>query len=66
MNMRTAPARSTRWFSILIVSVIAGMAAGVRAQDAPVDRTVLPIARPTYPPITEIDARKATPPPLIC
>jgi arylsulfatase A-like enzyme len=27
------------------------------------DRTVLPIAEPTYPPITEIDARKATPPP---
>jgi hypothetical protein len=27
------------------------------------DRTVLPLAEPTYPPITEIDARKATPPP---
>jgi len=27
------------------------------------DRTVLPIAEPTYPPITELDARKATPPP---
>ena len=27
------------------------------------DRTVLPIPEPTYPPITELDARKATPPP---
>ena len=29
----------------------------------PTDRTVLPIPEPAYPPITEIDARKATPPP---
>jgi arylsulfatase A-like enzyme len=27
------------------------------------DRTVLPLAEPTYPPITELDVRKATPPP---
>jgi arylsulfatase len=27
------------------------------------DRTVLPIQEPTYPPITELDARKVTPPP---
>lgn len=27
------------------------------------DRTLLPLAEPTYPPITELDARKATPPP---
>ena len=30
---------------------------------APFDRTVLPIPEPEHPPITEIDARKATPPP---
>jgi arylsulfatase A-like enzyme len=30
---------------------------------ASLDRTVLPLAEPTYPPITEIDVRKATPPP---
>jgi len=30
---------------------------------AALDRTVLPIPEPTYPPITELDARKATPPP---
>ena len=29
----------------------------------PTDRTVLPIPEPTYPPIAELDARKATPPP---
>jgi arylsulfatase A-like enzyme len=29
----------------------------------PTDRTVLPIPEPQYPPITELDARKATPPP---
>ena len=34
----------------------AGVAAGV-------DRTVLPIPEPTYPPVTELDARKVTPPP---
>jgi hypothetical protein len=39
------------------------MTAGVRAQDAPVDRTILPIPEPTHPPITELDVRKATPPP---
>jgi arylsulfatase len=27
------------------------------------DRTVLPLQEPSYPPITELDARKATPPP---
>jgi len=51
------------WFSILIVSAVACISQPVRAQDAPVDRTVLPLAQPTYPPITELDARKATPPP---
>src|SRR5512137_1695264 len=30
---------------------------------APLDRTVLPIPEPSYPPITELDARKVTPPP---
>ena len=32
-------------------------------KSASLDRTVLPLAEPTYPPITEIDVRKATPPP---
>jgi hypothetical protein len=38
------------------------IASVARAQEARLDRTVLPIAEPTYPP-TEIDVRKATPPP---
>ena len=63
MKIPTAPARSTAWVSILIVSAIACITTGVRAQDAPVDRTVLPLAQPSYPPITELDARKATAPP---
>ena len=57
------PKKQIPWFSILIVSAVACISQPVRAQDAPVDRTVLPLAEPTYPPITEIDARKATPPP---
>ena len=61
--MPTAPARCTTWFPILIVSAIACIAAAVRAHDGPVDRTVPPLAEPTYPPITELDARNATPPP---
>jgi arylsulfatase A-like enzyme len=35
----------------------------VSAQDAPLDRTVLPIAEPKYPHITELDARKVKAPP---
>lgn len=33
------------------------------AQTTPLDRTVLPIPEPHYPPITQLDARDATPPP---
>ena len=33
------------------------------AQAGTLDRTVLPIPEPSYPAITELDARKATPPP---
>lgn len=33
------------------------------AQNAPLDRTVLPIPEPKYPHITELDARKAKAPP---
>ena len=43
----------------------AGAIAPVAAQTATgaLDRTVLPIQEPDYPPITELDARNATPPP---
>jgi hypothetical protein len=33
------------------------------AQEVPIDRTVLPIRQPVYPPVTELDARNVTPPP---
>jgi arylsulfatase A-like enzyme len=56
--------KSSAWFLILIVPAIICTASVVRAQNASVDRTVLPIAEPKYPPITEIDVRTATPPPL--
>jgi arylsulfatase len=41
----------------------AAAAPAAPAAAPPLDRTVLPIQPPTYPPITELDARKATPPP---
>jgi arylsulfatase A-like enzyme len=34
------------------------------AQDVPIDRTVLPIRQPVYPPVTELDARNVRPPPF--
>jgi arylsulfatase A-like enzyme len=46
--------------SVLAVLVASGLDS---IQAAPMDRTVLPLAEPTYPPITELDVRKATPPP---
>src|SRR5579863_8486083 len=36
---------------------------GTMSQNDPPDRTALPIPEPYYPPITEIDVRKATAPP---
>lgn len=54
-----------------VVLILASLAiAPVTAQQSttakvvyPTDRSVLPIPEPTYPPITEFDARNATPPP---
>ena len=34
------------------------------AQDVLLDRTVLPIPQPIYPPVTELDARNVKPPPF--
>lgn len=36
---------------------------GTEAPQGELDRTVLPIAEPSHPPATELDVRKATPPP---
>jgi len=40
-----------------------GSASQILAQDVPIDRSVLPIPQPVYPPVTELDARNVTPPP---
>jgi arylsulfatase len=48
--------------SVVSLAVGAAYAATAAAQTVP-DRTTLPIHEPEYPPITELDARKATPPP---
>jgi arylsulfatase len=48
--------------SFVSLAVGAAYAATAAAQTVP-DRTTLPIHEPEYPPITELDARKATPPP---
>jgi arylsulfatase len=37
---------------------------GAFAQEVPIDRTVLPIRQPTYPPVIELDARNVKPPPF--
>ncbi|MFZ1121506.1 MAG: DUF3604 domain-containing protein [Candidatus Binataceae bacterium] len=50
-------------FSILILAGVASVSRPVRARDASVYRSVPADRQPTYPPITDIDARKATPPP---
>jgi hypothetical protein len=39
------------------------LAASAGAQQAPIDRKVLPVPEPSYPAITETDARRATAPP---
>ena len=49
-----------RFATVLAISVLA---AASRAQDHPIDRTMLPIAEPDYPHSTVLDARDAKPPP---
>ena len=41
-----------------------GMPLRISAQEVPIDRTVLPIRQPVYPPVTELDARNVKPPPV--
>src|SRR6185369_724032 len=48
---------------LFVVGVFNVFAQKPAASSAPLDRTVLPIAEPNYPHITEIDARKAKAPP---
>jgi arylsulfatase A-like enzyme len=53
--------------ALLVTAACSGAKPAAQTQSAAapfvVDRTVLPIPEPSYPPITELDARKATPPP---
>jgi arylsulfatase A-like enzyme len=63
--------RTSMTIALSLVLVLAPLTAAPVAAQAPApaqvvlptDRTVLPIPEPKYPPITEMDARKATPPP---
>ena len=49
---------------LLVGAAIFSTTPQAMAQDVPIDRTVLPIGQPTYPPATELDARNVTPPPF--
>ena len=58
------PRKNSSAISVLIV-LLSLLPLSLAAQrDAAPDRTVLQLKEPTYPPITEIDVRKATAPPL--
>ncbi len=58
------PFRTLYVLGLLLAGLVAATAVRtVTAQNATLDRTVLPIPEPKYPPVTELDARKATPPP---
>jgi arylsulfatase len=54
---------------LLVATLVLSPVTSIAAEGAPArvvkptDRTVLPIAEPVYPPITELDARKVKPPP---
>jgi arylsulfatase A-like enzyme len=61
--MKTGITKCFRVEELAIVILVACIARTASAQGIPVDRTVLPLAEPSYPPITEINVRKATPPP---
>jgi arylsulfatase len=55
--------RLSQTLSLVILSAF-GMALNAGAQEVPIDRTVLPIRQPVYPPVTELDARNVKPPPF--
>ncbi|MFI5183030.1 MAG: arylsulfatase [Vicinamibacteria bacterium] len=48
---------------LALACAAAGLAAGASAEQDSLDRSVLPIPQPSFPPIMELDVRKATPPP---
>jgi arylsulfatase A-like enzyme len=48
----------------VLLTITVGLLIAATAPSAELDRTVLPLAEPKYPPITEIDANKVKAPPL--
>ncbi len=58
----TLTRKSAVHVAIALLLIAACLTSAALAQDN-LDRTVLPIPEPRYAPITELDARKATPPP---
>ncbi len=60
--------RRRLWTVVLAVGLVLGAFQLINAQSAkptadPIDRTVLPVPEPQYPPITELDVRQAKAPP---
>ncbi len=60
----------SKWLAILVVLCFAGLGVyqtaaqtAAKPNQTAIDRTVLPVPEPQNPPMTELDARKATPPP---
>ena len=47
-----------------LMMALGSLASAAALVAEPLDRTALPIAEPTYPPITELDARNAKAPPI--
>ena len=65
--MRRVPGSLYLLVAVFAFRAVPVQAAPQRATPTPaatLDRTVLPIPEPTYPPVTELDARKVTPPPV--
>ena len=56
---------NTRYKALLIIASVAGAAQGQPSSDGgpAIDRTILPIAEPVYPVVTELDVRNTQPPP---
>ena len=60
---KTGREKLVKPFNLMALLVVAGVLAAQAGAQTTLDRTVLPIPEPDYPHETELDARKATPPP---
>lgn len=52
-----------QWLAVFSIGLMSFVANVHDVHGVELDRTILPIARPTYPPSTELDVRNTTPPP---